>query len=138
LAALDSWNIFQASGQDPANLMMTGLREDPQTNPLYLLTAGSIMVLTLWFSKKAMHVVRTTINLSSSDRGDSEQFGSSLLGRLVVRHTIALNGFVQSVLPEGMKKVLEARFEPLPVKKMKCNCPLTPFEPQSIWWSLQF
>jgi phosphate/sulfate permease len=123
LAALDSWNIFQASGQDPANLMMTGLREDPQTNPLYLLTAGSIMVLTLWFSKKAMHVVRTTINLSSSDRGDSEQFGSSLLGRLVVRHTIALNGFVQSVLPEGMKKVLEARFEPLPVKKNEVQLP---------------
>ena len=123
LAALDSWNIFQASGQDPANLMMTGLREDPQTNPLYLLTAGSIMVLTLWFSKKAMHVVRTTINLSSSDRGDSEQFGSSLLGRLVVRHTIALNGFVQSVLPEDMKKVLEARFEPLPVKKNEVHLP---------------
>ena len=123
LAALDSWNIFQASGQDPANLMMTGLREDPQTNPLYLLTAGSIMVLTLWFSKKAMHVVRTTINLSSSDRGDSEQFGSSLLGRLVVRHTIALNGFVQSVLPEGMKKVLEARFEPLPIKKNEVQLP---------------
>lgn len=123
LAALDSWNIFQASGQDPANLMMTGLREDPQTNPLYLLTAGSIMVLTLWFSKKAMHVVRTTINLSSSDRGDSEQFGSSLLGRLVVRHTIALNGFVQSVLPEGMKKVLEARFEPLPVRKNEVQLP---------------
>ena len=123
LAALDSWNIFQASGQDPANLMMTGLREDPQTNPLYLLTAGSIMVLTLWFSKKAMHVVRTTINLSSSDRGDSEQFGSSLLGRLVVRHTIALNGFVQSVLPEGMKKVLETRFEPLPVKKNEVQLP---------------
>ena len=123
LAALDSWNIFQASGQDPANLMMTGLREDPQTNPLYLLTAGSIMVLTLWFSKKAMHVVRTTINLSSSDRGDSEQFGSSLLGRLVVRHTIALNGFVQSVLPEDKKKVLEARFEPLPVKKNEVQLP---------------
>ncbi|MBR2961170.1 MAG: inorganic phosphate transporter [Burkholderiaceae bacterium] len=123
LAALDSWNIFQASGQDPANLMMTGLREDPHTNPLYLLTAGSIMVLTLWFSKKAMHVVRTTINLSSSDRGDSEQFGSSLLGRLVVRHTIALNGFVQSVLPEGMKKVLEARFEPLPIKKNEVQLP---------------
>ena len=123
LAALDSWNIFQASGQDPANLMMTGLREDPQTNPLYLLTAGSIMVLTLWFSKKAMHVVRTTINLSSSDRGDSEQFGSSLLGRLVVRHTIALNGFVQSVLPEDMKRVLEARFEPLPVKKNEVQLP---------------
>ena len=123
LAALDSWNIFQASGQDPANLMMTRLREDPQTNPLYLLTAGSIMVLTLWFSKKAMHVVRTTINLSSSDRGDSEQFGSSLLGRLVVRHTIALNGFVQSVLPEDMKKVLEARFEPLPVKKNEVQLP---------------
>ena len=123
LAALDSWSIFQTSGQTPADLMMTGLREVPKTNPLYLLAAGSIMVLTLWFSKKAMHVVRTTINLSASDRGDSEQFGSSLLGRLVVRHTIALNEFVQSVLPNGMKKVLESRFEALPVKKDEVQLP---------------
>ena len=123
LAALDSWSIFQSSGQSPADLMMSGLREVPKTNPLYLLAAGSIMVLTLWFSKKAMHVVRTTINLSASDRGDSEQFGSSLLGRLVVRHTIALNEFVRSVLPNGMKKVLESRFEALPVKKDEVQLP---------------
>ena len=123
LAALDSWSIFQSSGQSPADLMMSGLREVPKTNPLYLLAAGSIMVLTLWFSKRAMHVVRTTINLSASDRGDSEQFGSSLLGRLVVRHTIALNEFVQSVLPNGMKKVLESRFEALPVKKDEVQLP---------------
>ena len=123
LAALDSWSIFQSSGQSPADLMMSGLREVPKTNSLYLLAAGSIMVLTLWFSKKAMHVVRTTINLSASDRGDSEQFGSSLLGRLVVRHTIALNEFVQSVLPNGMKKVLESRFEALPVKKDEVQLP---------------
>ena len=123
LAALDSWSIFQSSGQSPADLMMSGLREVPKTNPLYLLAAGSIMVLTLWFSKKAMHVVRTTINLSASDRGDSEQFGSSLLGRLVVRHTIALNEFVQSVLPNRMKKVLESRFEALPVKKDEVQLP---------------
>lgn len=123
LAALDSWNIFQASGQSPSELMMSGLRADPQTNSIYLLAAGSVMVLTLWFSKKAMHVVRTTINLSASDRGDSEQFGSSLLGRLVVRHSIALNNFVQKVMPESMKKVLEERFEPLPVKRGEVQLP---------------
>ena len=123
LAALDSWSIYQSSGLAPDQLMMQGLREIPRTNPLYLLAAGSVMVMTLWFSKKAMHVVRTTINLSASDRGDSEQFGSSLLGRLVVRQTIALNEFIQSVLPHGMKKVLEARFEPLPVKKNEVQLP---------------
>ena len=123
LAALDSWSIYQSSGLAPDQLMMQGLRELPRTNPLYLLAAGSVMVMTLWFSKKAMHVVRTTINLSASDRGDSEQFGSSLLGRLVVRQTIALNEFIQSVLPHGMKKVLEARFEPLPVKKNEVQLP---------------
>ena len=123
LAALDSWGMYQTSGLAPSELMMAGLRETPRTNPIYLLAAGSIMVLTLWFSKKAMHVVRTTINLSASDRGDSEQFGSSLLGRLVVRHTIALNGFIQSVMPESMKKVLEERFEPIPVKKGDIQLP---------------
>ncbi len=123
LAALDSWNIFQASGQSPSELMMSGLRADPQTNSFYLLAAGFVMVLTLWFSKKAMHVVRTTINLSASDRGDSEQFGSSLLGRLVVRHSIALNNFVQKVMPESMKKVLEERFKPLPVKRGEVQLP---------------
>ena len=47
---------------------------------IYLLLSGLIMVLTLWFSKKAHRVVQTSINLSSSTRGDQEQFGSSLPG----------------------------------------------------------
>ena len=123
LAALDSWDIYRASGQAPTDLMMTALHEPVRSNPYYLWVAGGIMVLTLWTSKQAMNVVRTTINLSSSDRGDHEQFGSSLLGRVVVRHSIALNNIVQKIMPESMKKVLESRFEPIPVKKGEVQLP---------------
>ena len=123
LAALDSYEMYQASGQAPGEFMMSGLRAAAQVNPYYLWGAGGIMVVTLWTSKQAMNVVRTTINLSASDRGDREQFGSSLLGRLVVRHSLALNGFLQTVMPESMKKVLESRFEPVPVKKNEVQLP---------------
>lgn len=123
LAALDSYQTYTASGMAPTELMMSSLREPAVLNPYYLWAAGGIMVLTLWTSKQAMNVVRTTINLSASDRGDREQFGSSLLGRVVVRQSIMLNNMVQKIIPEGMKKVLEARFEPIPVKKNEVQLP---------------
>ena len=109
LAALDSYSIFQSSGLPAQELMMSGLHEAAPTHTGFLLGAGTVMVLTLWFSKKAMHVVQTTINLSSSDRGDHEQFGSSLPGRLIVRYSIRASEFIQSVIPESVSKVLDSR-----------------------------
>jgi hypothetical protein len=75
------------------------------------------MVLTLWFSKKAHRVVATSINLSSSTRGEEEQFGSSLPGRMIVRSSLRFGRVARQVLPEGLFRAIDKRMEkPAPQK----------------------
>ena len=64
-------SAFQAAGQssDPSNLLMVSLTEPVETDTILLLIAGVIMVLTLWFSKKANSVTKTEVNLSRQLEG---------------------------------------------------------------------
>ncbi len=63
IAAYNSYEAWSASGELPANYVMTALSNPVQTEPLLLLLAGLIMVLTLWFSSKAKAVVKTSVDL---------------------------------------------------------------------------
>ena len=91
LAALDAVRDFMANGTDGDTFMMTSLAEKgSKAATIFLLLSGLVMVLTLWFSKKAHRVVQTSINLSSSQQGEHEQFGSSLPGRMIVRSSMTL------------------------------------------------
>ena len=66
LAAWDSWKEWQASGAADNAFMMGGLLKPSTAPTAFLLLSGFVMVLTLWFSKKAPRVIQTSINLSSS------------------------------------------------------------------------
>ena len=63
IAAWQSFEIwqaaYQATGVLPNELLMDGLSGKVQTPVFLLLLAGIIMVITLWFSKKAMRVTET-------------------------------------------------------------------------------
>ena len=48
---------------------MESLAEKVPTQPFLLLAAGLVMILTLWFSKKARRVVKTSVDLSRQDEG---------------------------------------------------------------------
>ncbi len=111
LAALESYTQFSASGVAGDAFTMEGLRNAVHTPTLYLLFSGLVMVLALWFSKKAHRVVATSINLSSSTRGEEEQFGSSLPRRLVVRSALRFGRIVQQILPEGLFRAIDKRME---------------------------
>ena len=116
LAALESFNILSANpGVDPNTFTMEGLRAQTATPTMYLLASGIVMVLTLWFSKKAHRVIRTSISLASASRGGKEQFGSSLPARIVVRGAIRANNFLHQLIPAGVFTQLGKRFE---AKKM--------------------
>ena len=117
LAARDSYLAFIESGATPEGFMMDGLREAVKTPTFLLLIAGLIMVATLTFSKKAKRVVQTSINLSSSSRGAKEQFGSSLVGRVLVRGAIKLGKVLHQVLPSGVFKFIDSRMEKPTYKK---------------------
>ena len=112
LAALSSYEIWSAvEGADPTTFTMEGLRHNEGTPTYFLLASGLVMVLTLWFSKKAHRVIRTSISLASSARGGKEQFGSSLPARVVVRSAIRFNNLAHQIIPASVIKSLATRFE---------------------------
>lgn len=109
LAALEGYTSFIASGAAADVFTMESLHDAVKTPTSYLLIAGLVMVGTLWFSKKAQKVVQTSINLSSSNRGAKEQFGSSLAGRAIVRNTLKFNRIIEQVIPDGMRTYIAGR-----------------------------
>ena len=125
MAALDSYKAWVASGAAPDVFTMGGLLKPTVTSTGLLLLAGVVMVLTLWFSKKAHIVIQTSINLSSSNSGEQEQFGSSLPGRMIVRASLGLGQILRQIIPVGIRTGIESRFEPK--KLMKGETPL-PFD----------
>ena len=125
LAALDSYNEWVASGAAADTFTMEGLLKPTVANTFLLLLAGLVMVLTLWFSKKAQIVIQTSINLSSSNSGEHEQFGSSLPGRMIVRASMGFGRLVNQFIPMGVKKGIDSRFEP---KKLQHGETPLPFD----------
>lgn len=113
LAAIDSYKIYVGEGNNTA-MLMGSLREAVKTPTFYLLIAGLIMVLTLWFSKKAHRVVQTSINLSSGSRGAKEQFGSSLAARAIVKSSITMGNLLGQFVPNSVVNGVSKRMEHLP------------------------
>lgn len=111
LAGLESFKAFMANpGSDPDAFLMGSLQAKVSTPTLYLLIAGLIMVLTLWFSKKAKSVVKTSIDLSRQDEG-VERFGSSAISRSLVRVSIKVSNAISLVIPERILKGIEKQFD---------------------------
>ncbi len=109
MAAYNSYEIWLASGEPASTFTMESLAQKVPTQPLLLLFAGLIMILTLWFSKKARRVVKTSVDLSRQDEGQ-ERFKSNAFSRSLVRGTMKLNtGFV-AILPKPILKYIEVRF----------------------------
>ena len=111
VAGLKAFQDFSASGGvAPDSLLMDGLTGSVQTNTFLLLSAGIIMVITLYFSKKARSVTQTEINLSRQSEG-YERFGSSNFSRVIVRKAIELNQSIQSMMPRRWQKAIDGRFK---------------------------
>lgn len=112
LAGYDSYRLARQAGSDA--IMMSGLNEPVRADTLVLLASGVVMVLTLFFNKKAMKVTQTELSLSSQNEGD-EHFASSKLSRGLVRAAVATNGFYKHIVPAHLRERIDRRFEQLPV-----------------------
>ncbi len=114
LAGYESFKQFihqpEVAFLSPENFMMGGLAAKVKTPVYFLLIAGIIMVITLWMSKKARNVVKTSVDLSRQDEGD-EKFGSSPIARSIIRQTIALNNTIVSILPKGINNFINKQFD---------------------------
>ncbi|WP_115462727.1 inorganic phosphate transporter [Winogradskyella aurantiaca] len=109
IAAYNSYEAWTASGIVPEEYAMVALSEPVATQPILLLIAGLVMVLTLWFSTKARAVVKTSVDLSRQDEG-KERFEPNFLSRNIVRLTIGLNDSISQYLPNGYKAQVEKQF----------------------------
>ena len=111
LAGFESLKTFLADPSSQADsLLMVALQGPVKTPTLYLLLAGLVMVVTLWTSKKARSVTKTTIDLSRQSEG-YERFNSSGFSRLIVRQTRTFNRAMGYVVPNPVNRFIEKRFD---------------------------
>lgn len=117
LAGYESFKLFVAQNAQNANeFIMTSLAGKVQTPTLFLLTAGIIMAVTLWKSRKARSVTLTTLNLSNQDLV-IERFSSSVFSRSLVRAGIQFGNTLKKILPDGFISTLNKRFDDKAFKK---------------------
>ena len=109
-AGYDSYRLALDAGSE--QIMMSGLSEPVKANHWILGAAGMIMILTLFFNKKAMKVTETELSLSSQNEGD-EHFASSKLSRGLVRMAMIINNSYNKVVPLKVRTAINKRFTPL-------------------------
>lgn len=110
LAGLQSYQVAAASN-DPLNITMEALDAKMHTQSLYLIIAGIVMVLTLWFSKKSRGVTQTEISLGQQDEG-TERFESIWISRSIVRMTDSVFDCFRMILPQGFRAAVANRMNP--------------------------
>ncbi|MCM1318140.1 MAG: inorganic phosphate transporter [Bacteroides sp.] len=111
LTSLASYQDYAANGGGNLHGFMMDSLNGPARTPFYFLVgAGMIMVVSLATSKKARQVTQTTVGLSSQSQGD-ELFGSSRIGRSLVRGAINTFSWVSDRTPACMKRWISRRMD---------------------------
>ncbi len=107
LAGLHAYKAAIMSG-DPINSSMAALSGKVQSETIFLLIAGTIMVVTLWFSKKARSVSATEISLGNQDEG-VERFESIFISRGIVRTVDSFFTNAKKIIPRSAREFVAAR-----------------------------
>ncbi len=111
LAGYAAYTDFMAHpGMDPGNLLMESLTGKSVAPASFLIMAGLIMVVTLWTSKKARNVIKTSLDLSRQDEGD-EKFGASPIARSMVRASISGSETMSKFVPTIVKDAFSRQFD---------------------------
>jgi len=110
IAAWQSFEAWSASGIPATEFPMDFLASKVPTPTILLFLAGMIMVITLWFSKKARYVAETEINLSRE--GESkERFQPNFLSRGIVRTAMLLSAGANALIPNSLQKKMDLNFQ---------------------------
>jgi phosphate/sulfate permease len=110
MAAYHSYEAWVASGVEATSFSMEILSKKVPAEPFLLFIAGGIMVVTLWFSKKAKTVAETEISLSR--QGEThEKFQPNLLSRGIVRGTTFLSKSINLIIPISTQNKINKSFE---------------------------
>ncbi len=109
MAAWHSYEAWSVSGVEATAFPMVQLAKKVPTESGLLFLAGAIMVLTLWFSKKAKSVTETEIGLSRQGDGH-EKFQANFLSRFVVRCSVNISNALNYFLPDKLQEKINAQF----------------------------
>src|SRR6056300_382759 len=110
IAAWQSYEAWVVSGVPADEFSMQVLATKVATPNFLLAIAGVVMVLTLWFSKKAQRVVKTELDLSNQGEV-SERFNANFLSRFIVRVASNLSNLLNRIIPSSVNSVIKKRFE---------------------------
>ncbi len=121
IAGYNAYDIFIANPTaDPGMLMMTKLGGKVAIPIYFLLGAGLIMVITLYTSKKAQSVIKTSIDLARQNIGD-ERFKSNKISKIIVRSSIGAVSGIKKIIPKKLITTIEHQFDPVPENKKEKN-----------------
>lgn len=118
ITAMGAYQFWSASGTPADSFLMTDLAGQAAVSPWILVISGIIMILALWFSKKARTVTETEVGLGRQN-GGKEKFKINLPGRLLV------TGFLQLA---ALTKYLPSSWQPQnsPTNRIKSESPDAP------------
>ncbi len=120
LAGIESFKAFLTSGTSvsPDNFGLSfisdnWLRNHGFKDGLYVtffLVSGIVMVLTLFYSRKARTVTETEVYLGRQYAGH-ERFEPSRLSRTLVRHFLVLFHHVERLFPKTIRRLISKRYQ---------------------------
>jgi len=110
LAGYHAFMEFMSMDVPADTLLMTSLSGKVETPFVFLLFAGAIMVVTLWTSKKAKSVVKTSLDLGRQEEG-YERFDSSAVSRIIVRSNTNILKFVNTIIPVSIRDKIDKKFD---------------------------
>ncbi|MCF6308479.1 MAG: inorganic phosphate transporter [Flavobacteriaceae bacterium] len=110
IGAWQAYLDWQSSGVAADTYLMVNMETKQEAPVLLLFIAGLIMVLTLWFSKKAKAVLKTSLDLSSQG-SVKERFEPNFLARGLVRVTTLFSKYNSTLMPEPIQKRIDKSFE---------------------------
>ena len=110
MAAYHSYEAWSVSGVAATDFTMEVLDKKMPAEPFLLFIAGGIMVVTLWFSKKAKTVAETELSLSR--QGDThDKFQPNMLSRGVVKGTTWLSNAIGAIIPKTTQEKIGLSFQ---------------------------
>jgi len=111
VAGFEAYETWKASGVDADSLLMVSLSKAYPAPTYMLVIAGIVMIITLWFSKKARTVTETEVSLGRQAEG-LERFSSNPFARGLVRLTWKPMKKDNHQTSSGFKKWIYNRFTP--------------------------
>ena len=109
MAGFHAYNIA-AAADSPLTVLMSDLGKAVPTQTYMLLIAGLVMVMTLWFSRKAQTVTETELSLGRQEETE-EKYESIFLSRAIVRMVIGLFGFARIITPSPLRSWMTGRLD---------------------------